>query len=79
VAELRRVLAVGLADLPLVQRQVVTLAYYGGLTHAQIAAAQGAPCSTVKTRLALGLRKLAVHLGAHGVTRAKGDGPEGRS
>jgi len=61
-AEQRRALAAGLVELPAAQRQAVELAYFGGLTHVQIAARQGAPVSTVKTRLALGLRKLAAHL-----------------
>ena len=60
--ERRRALAIGLAELPAEQRQAVELAYLGGLTHAQIAVRQGAPLSTVKTRLARGLRKLANHL-----------------
>lgn len=61
-AEQRRALASGLAALPAEQRQAVELAYFGGLTHVEIAARQGAPLSTVKTRLALGLRKLAAQL-----------------
>lgn len=61
-AEQRRAIATGLEGLPAAQRQAVELAYLGGLTHVEIAARQGAPLSTVKTRLALGLRKLATHL-----------------
>ena len=61
-AERRRALAAGLAGLPAEQRQAVELAYLAGLTHLEIAARQAAPLSTVKTRLALGLRKLAAHL-----------------
>jgi RNA polymerase sigma-70 factor (ECF subfamily) len=68
MAEQRRTVNAGLATLPAVQRQAVELAYFGGLTHAQIAATQGAPLSTVKTRLALGLRKLAGFLTGQGVT-----------
>jgi RNA polymerase sigma-70 factor, ECF subfamily len=68
LAEQRRTVTAGLATLPAVQRQAVELAYFGGLTHAQIAATQGAPLSTVKTRLALGLRKLAGFLTGQGVT-----------
>ncbi|MDQ3701930.1 MAG: RNA polymerase sigma factor [Chloroflexota bacterium] len=66
--EQRRAVSAGLATLPAAQRQAVELAYFGGLTHAQIAATQGAPLSTVKTRLALGLRKLADFLTGMGVT-----------
>ena len=69
-AEQRRAVTAALASLPLAQRQAVELAYFGGLTHAQIAARQGAPLSTVKTRLALGLRKLADFLNGNGMRRA---------
>jgi RNA polymerase sigma-70 factor (ECF subfamily) len=68
-AERQRAVTAGLATLPAVQRQAVELAYFGGKTHAEIAATQGAPLSTVKTRLALGLRKLADFLKGQGVTR----------
>lgn len=59
LAEQRRAVVAGLNTLPPEQRQALELAYFGGLTHAEIAAFQAAPLSTVKTRLALGLRKLA--------------------
>jgi RNA polymerase sigma-70 factor (ECF subfamily) len=68
--EQRRMVTAGLATLPAVQREAVELAYFKGLTHAEIAATQGAPLSTVKTRLALGLRKLADFLVGRGVSRA---------
>jgi RNA polymerase sigma-70 factor, ECF subfamily len=67
-AERRRLIREGLASLPPEQREVVELAYFRGLTHREIAAAQCAPPSTIKTRLALGLRKLALHLGKHGLS-----------
>ncbi len=47
-----------LATLPPEQRQVVDLAYYGGLTHAEIAERVGIPLGTVKGRLRLALEKL---------------------
>lgn len=44
--------------LPDFQREAVTLAFFGGLSHCEIAAKTRAPLGTVKTRLELGLRKL---------------------
>ncbi len=40
------------------QREVIELAYFGGLTHAEIAERQQLPGGTVKSRLRLGLEKL---------------------
>jgi RNA polymerase sigma-70 factor (ECF subfamily) len=52
------VLLRALATLPPEQRRAIVLAYFGGLTHVEIAAALGEPLGTVKKRLQLGLRKL---------------------
>jgi RNA polymerase sigma-70 factor (ECF subfamily) len=49
--------------LPRDQRQVIELAYFGGFSHAQIAAALGLPAGTVKGRMRLGLSKLRIALG----------------
>lgn len=47
-----------LGQLPPAQRQMVILAYFDGLTHAEIAAQTGDPLGTVKSRLRLALRRL---------------------
>jgi RNA polymerase sigma-70 factor (ECF subfamily) len=50
------------AALPPDQRDAITLAYFDGLTHQEIADRTSAPLGTVKGRLRLGLRKLAESL-----------------
>ncbi len=47
-----------LAQLPPEQRQMIELAYFGGLSHAELADQLGLPLGTVKGRLRLGLEKL---------------------
>jgi RNA polymerase sigma-70 factor (ECF subfamily) len=63
MAERRRVRDC-LGALSDVQRESVTLAYYGGHTYQQVAELLGAPLGTVKTRLRDGLARLRDCLGA---------------
>jgi RNA polymerase sigma-70 factor (ECF subfamily) len=52
-----------LDELPADQRQVIELAYFGGLSHSQIAAKLELPPGTVKGRMRLGLTKMRSALG----------------
>jgi RNA polymerase sigma-70 factor, ECF subfamily len=52
-----------LDELPADQRQVIELAYFGGLSHSQIAAMLDLPPGTVKGRMRLGLTKMRSVLG----------------
>ncbi len=51
-------LRVALAELQPEQREVVVLAYYGGMTHTEISESLGQPLGTVKTRIRQGVKKL---------------------
>jgi RNA polymerase sigma-70 factor (ECF subfamily) len=62
--ERSRELLVALDTLPPEQSCVITLAYYGGYTHTEIATMLDTPIGTVKGRMRLGLRKMAVSVPA---------------
>lgn len=56
--EARRLVARSLAELTEPQRRAIELAYFGGLTHTEIAAELHEPVGTVKTRIRAGMEKL---------------------
>jgi RNA polymerase sigma-70 factor, ECF subfamily len=58
ILERRTLVIAAIKQLPLEQRQVVELAYFQGLTHAEIANQTGVALGTIKTRIRLGLNKL---------------------
>ncbi len=60
--ERARELRVALDGLPPEQSCVITLAYYGGYTQTEIASMLDTPVGTVKGRMRLGLRKMAVNV-----------------
>jgi RNA polymerase sigma-70 factor (ECF subfamily) len=51
-----------IAELPGPQKEAVFLAYFGGMTHEEIAAWAGTPLGTIKGRIRLGLEKLRASL-----------------
>lgn len=55
-----------MAQLPADQRRPLELSYYEGKTHTEIARDLQAPLGTIKSRIAMGLRKLAAALGDPG-------------
>lgn len=55
---LREAIRAALDGLPAPQRQALYLAFYGGMTHAEIADQIGQPVGTVKSRIRLGLLRL---------------------
>jgi RNA polymerase sigma-70 factor, ECF subfamily len=58
-----RLLRDALDQLPDEQSRVIELAYFGGLTHVQIASMLDAPVGTIKGRMRLGLAKMRMTLG----------------
>ena len=56
-----------LSQLPLEQRQVIELAYFGGYTHIEIAQGWNIPLGTVKGRMRLGLQRMKLLLLQYGL------------
>ena len=54
----REAILKAMEQLPVSQREVITMAYFQGFTQSEISEAMGAPLGTVKTRMRLGLLKL---------------------
>jgi RNA polymerase sigma-70 factor (ECF subfamily) len=62
LSDQRRMILTAMADLPNDQREVINLAYFGGLTQQEISDRLSQPLGTVKTRIRLGMQKLRVAL-----------------
>lgn len=59
-----------MTDLPADQQSLVQLAFFEGLSHSEIAAAQGLPLGTVKSRIRLAFGRLRRRLGTDGIADA---------
>jgi RNA polymerase sigma-70 factor (ECF subfamily) len=68
----RRELAAVLAQLPREQREVIELAYFAGLSHAEMTQRLGLPLGTIKGRIRLALEKLRVTFPDDRVSAARG-------
>jgi len=60
-----------LSQLPAPQRQAIELAFFDGLTQAEIAAAVGDPLGTVKSRIRIGMQRLREVLLAAGIDEVR--------
>ncbi|HEX7231812.1 MAG TPA: sigma-70 family RNA polymerase sigma factor [Candidatus Binatia bacterium] len=66
-SETRLIMNSALANLPEAQRRVLELAYFDGLSQAEIAARLAEPLGTVKTRMRAGIQRLRGMLGTQGI------------
>jgi RNA polymerase sigma-70 factor (ECF subfamily) len=57
-AQTRRAVQAGMRELPAEQREVLELAFFGGLTHSELAKRFDQPLGTIKTRIRIGLLRL---------------------
>ena len=64
--ELAECVALGLADLPPPLREVLVLRHYEGMAFEQMALLLGTPASTLKSRFAVALNRMRVHLEQQG-------------
>jgi len=58
LSDQRRLILAALGGIPAEQRQIIEMAYFGGLTQQEIADRLSQPLGTVKTRIRLGMQKL---------------------
>lgn len=58
-SDMRRILGKMIGNLPPAQQQAIDLAFYKGMSQREIAAHTGIPLGTIKTRIELGLKKIA--------------------
>jgi RNA polymerase sigma-70 factor (ECF subfamily) len=63
ISERRRRVQSVLIGLNAEQREAIELAYFGGLSHSEIATKLGQPLGTIKTRIRLGMTRLRSSLG----------------